>query len=135
MRHENHVLQGRILQVAIPRKGRTLCGYRYRFLIRTHRVLLQYRERAEPFAAITHSYDAYILRELQYRERAEPFAAHVCHTHWDEDERGCNTAKGQNPLRPRSARVVRSEFKGCNTAKGQNPLRPAVWRLCGNLLY
>ena len=112
-------------------------------------VLLQYRERAEPFAAMHHART--VIKgdlELQYRERAEPFAARVAVSGAATAIECCNTAEGQNPLRHYKPKMVapliellqyrkRAEpfaaffpavcrpltYLCCNTAKGQNPLR------------
>ena len=137
-----------ILHVAIPRKGRTLCGVPVvADLVRV--APLQYRERAEPFAASNIYSEEQNVILLQYRERAEPFAACRIPLTWVPPSGvGCNTAKGQNPLRlarrtsvgmaswlvaiPRKGRTLcghrqcgtsTPSWRRCNTAKGQNPLR------------
>ena len=88
--------------VAIPRKGQTLCGpparwmylppvekrcntakgtnplrLREVFIPFLRKVLLQYRERDKPFAAIKRTTICSIIILLQYRERDKPFAAYT----------------------------------------------------------
>ena len=66
---------------------------------------------------------------MQYRERAEPFAALGAAAGSGLPAAGCNTAKGQNPLRrPQRIFITLTGLKGCNTAKGQNPLRLNAWQ-------
>ena len=136
-------------QVAIPRKGRTLCGLMPGRMDACVLKSLQYRERAEPFAASSaHFYYADRTKRLQYRERAEPFAAQkrsndfyieslevaiprkgrtLCgdggRSYKDITFEVAIPRKGRTLCGVETPLALRKSSLGCNTAKGQNPLR------------
>ena len=68
--------------------------------------MFQYRERAEPFAAVWGQVLLLDCEQFQYRERAEPFAAFHMEQVGTDWKGSFNTAKGQNPLRHAQGNLV-----------------------------